>query len=434
VLYEETRRTQADGSSTRAARRACGLASPALDAVILETYFSAFRAAGELPAPPRALEPRDREPLALDTNLLSEVVGRPVSKFELLSNGSDHSIVSELTAWRSKRTTGLFRGLLTTGASAQNVMVKVKARDRDVIAVGEALADLVDPAVGREYRRFSERIGFAASHAREIAIYQQRDPRFIRHAPAVLGTVANDETETWIAALEYVEDAVVADPEAARTWDRGDIEAAVDGLAALHSIWLGREQDLRVAPWIGYEQSTAGMVEMRPLWAALATHAEPSFSAWSDPDVTRIHRHLISTVDGWWQTLENGPRTLIHNDFNPRNICLRGADRRLCAFDWELATIGAPQRDLAELLTFALPPDVSREEMCELVTRHRAALERESGQPLDPETWEQGFSAGLCDFLINRLAIYTIVNRVRRQPFLPRVLRTWRALYQLFPQ
>ena len=52
--------------------------------------------------------------------------------------------------------------------------------------------------------------------------------------------------------------------------------------------------------------------------------------------------------------LDDSPRTLIHNDFNSRNIALRRtADGlRLCAFDWELATIGDPLTDLGLLLMF----------------------------------------------------------------------------------
>ena len=40
---------------------------------------------------------------------------------------SDHSIISELTAWRSGRATGLFR--------ERDTVVKVKARESDVSSV-----------------------------------------------------------------------------------------------------------------------------------------------------------------------------------------------------------------------------------------------------------------------------------------------------------
>ncbi|MBA3297453.1 MAG: hypothetical protein H0U19_10990 [Acidobacteria bacterium] len=67
------------------------------------------------------------------------------------------------------------------------------------------------------------------------------------------------------------------------------------------------------------------------------------------------------------------------------------------------------------------------------IEHHRAALERESGLIVDRERWTRGFSSALYDVLINRLGMYAVVHRVRRQSFLPRVVRTWRHLYQQFP-
>jgi thiamine kinase-like enzyme len=174
------------------------------------------------------------------------------------------------------------------------------------------------------------------------------------------------------------------------------------------------------------------MTGMSALWTTLADHAAPFFSSWADPDLAAIHRRLVSSVDRWWPALNIGPRTLIHNDFNPRNICLRGEHATLCAYDWELATLGAPQRDLAEFLCFVLPPDAALDDVSPWIERHRVALEREHGRPIDPDVWIAGFQGALYDLLINRLSVYAVVHRVRRQPFLPRIVRTWRNLYQLF--
>jgi aminoglycoside phosphotransferase (APT) family kinase protein len=174
---------------------------------------------------------------------------------------------------------------------------------------------------------------------------------------------------------------------------------------------------------------------MADLWSALADHAAAAFSSWTGGDIATIHRNLVRTVDRWWPALERSPRTLIHHDFNPRNICLRGTGgaARLCAYDWELATLGAPQRDLAELLCFVLPSDVGADHVRTWIERHRRALARESGSCIDADQWHTGFRAALYDVLINRLATYALIHRVRCQRFLPRVVRTWRRLYQHFP-
>ncbi len=378
-----------------------------------------------------------------DPRFLSGVVGATVRRVDILSAGSDHSIVSELTAWRSKRPTGLFRVRLVLDDEPRDVFIKIKALDTDVMAVGEALAGLVDPAVGRAYRRHIGRIGFAASDAREIAVYRQADPRITAHLPRVLGTAADESTGTWIAVLEDVRGAALVDSvDRPEDWGQAEIGAAIDGLAALHAVWLGRDDELQRKPWIGHVPTASASEEMTDLWTALADHAGPHFSAWADPDIAQIHHRLVAGAGDWWQPLEAGPRTLIHHDFNPRNVCLRSTSKgwrggdgerlRLCAYDWELATLGAPQRDLAEFLCFVLT-DGTTADAGRWIEHHRVALERASGTALDAHRWVCGFRSALYDVLIDRLAMYTMVHRVRRQSFLPRVVRTWRRLYEQFP-
>jgi len=445
-LYEERRRTHALSNHTKATRSANGATCPDLDAALLETYFGAFRAAGDLPDPPvRGSEmPGVRGSVdVFDPRFLSSVVDATVRRVDILSAGSDHSIVSELTAWRSKRPTGLFRARLVLDDGSRDVFIKVKALDSDVMAVGEALADLVDSGVGRAYRRHIGRIGFAASHAREIAIYRQTDPRITKHLPRVLGTAADESTGTWVAVIEDVRGAALVDSaDRPEDWGQAEIAAAIDGLADLHAVWLGRDDELQRNPWTGHVPTACAVREMTDLWTALADHAATHFSAWADPDIAHIHQRLVACAGDWWEPLEEGPRTLIHHDFNPRNVCLRstlkgwsgsaGESLRLCAYDWELATLGAPQRDLAEFLCFVLT-DRTTADAGRWIEHHRAALERASGTAIEAESWTRGFRSALYDVLIDRLSIYAVVHRVRHQSFLPRVVRTWRCLYQQFP-
>ncbi len=311
-----------------------------------------------------------------------------------------------------------------------DVRLKAKAADEDVIAVGESLSALVDARVGEAYGRWSDRIGLAKSHHREIEIYRQTDSRFVAHAPALLGSILDDERRIWALALENVRGGVLMNASDDRPgWTSEHIAAVIDGLAALHAIWYGREIELRRLPWIGHVQSAVSMPEMRDLWTALARQAAPSFSSWARPEIGAVQQQLIDTIACWWPSMEIGPRTLIHNDFNPRNLCLR--DGRLLAYDWELATVGAPQRDLAEVLTFVLPPDVRAPELQRWIDRHRLALERTTGASIDAGIWQTGFRAALCELLINRFSMYAVVHRVRRQAFLPRVVRTWWRLFEL---
>jgi thioester reductase-like protein len=422
-LYEEGRRARASHAMTDRALAGPDTDCPPLDAALLDTYFRAF-VAGRIIPPPEAPATAQHPPVD------------PFPPLTPVSGGD--SIIGELTAWRSRRPIGLFHARVAPapGAPAEDAVVKVKARDADAIAVGEALAQLCDPVVGDMYARWRDRVGLTASHVRELAIYGQTDPRFVRHAPKVLGIRSDEASATWAVALERIDDARLMDSACRRdAWDGTAIGAAIDGLSSLQAIWYGRERELGTRPWIGYVQTATGMAEMAGLWSALAAHAAPAFSSWAGPDAGAIQQRLIASIPRWWPRLEQAPRTLIHNDFNPRNICLRGSadGLRLCAYDWELATVGAPQRDLAELLAFVLPDDVPAESVDAWIERHRAALARAAGVRIDRPAWRAGFAASLYDMLINRLALYALIARVRPQPFLPGVVRTWRRLYALHP-
>jgi aminoglycoside phosphotransferase (APT) family kinase protein len=212
------------------------------------------------------------------------------------------------------------------------------------------------------------------------------------------------------------------------------IEAVIDGLAQLHASWYAREAELRMRPWIGHISSRESMVDMTPLWRALADHAEPYLAEWAGRSIVETQQALIDSVGHWWQAFESSPLTLIHSDFNPRNVALRreGDGLRLCAYDWELATLGLPQRDLVEFLCFVLHDNSSRDEVCRYVERHRVALEAATGCAIAQDDWQAGVHAGLAEVLINRLAFYVMIHRVRPQAFLPRIARTWQRLHALF--
>jgi aminoglycoside phosphotransferase (APT) family kinase protein len=349
----------------------------------------------------------------------------------------DDSIIGELTAWRSGQSTGVFPySLRLADQGDRHVVVKIKPRDRDAIAVGQALADVCDERIGLAYARWSDRLGLTGADRREAAIYAQRDGRFVTHAPAVLG-IGSDETsgQTTIVLERLTGAALAGSVERPELWNPAAIDTAIRGLAALQSIWLDRTSTLAAQPWIGHIPSAASMSDMLDFWTASASHARSRFATWAGDSMAPIQDRLIESVGDWWTAIDEGPRTLIHNDFNPRNICLRREPDglRLVAYDWELATIGAPQHDLAELLCFVVTERTNRQDVHAWIERHRVLLEAETGAAIDRREWINGFRASLYDLLLNRLPMYCLIDRVRRQRFLPRVVRTWRRLYQWFP-
>ena len=120
------------------------------------------------------------------------------------------------------------------------------------------------------------------------------------------------------------------------------------------------------------------------------------------------------------------PRTLVHNDFNPRNLGLRPGGR-LVAYDWELATLDVAQRDLAELLAFTLAPEVEQDEVAHYLEVHRNALDPE----LDRALWRSGYRLALNEFLLTRLQMYLMAHTHNEYAFLPAVVQTAWRLWEL---
>jgi aminoglycoside phosphotransferase (APT) family kinase protein len=172
------------------------------------------------------------------------------------------------------------------------------------------------------------------------------------------------------------------------------------------------------------------MSEMVPLWDALSIHCAEEFPDWFEKEDKAIHRELIRNIPQWWPRIEAMPRTLVHNDFNPRNLCFRktAAGLNLVAYDWELATLHLPQHDLAELLTFALTPEAPKDAVDHYLEHHRRALEKRLGKPVDPKAWRAGYRYCLWDLSLNRVAMYLLAHTFRHYPWMKRVVLTLRQL------
>ena len=444
-LYEEKRRRRTRCDFSRALLAQAGVTCAPLDTHLLDRYFDSYTERCLIPTVARATPLRHNARLsspfvkAIEHSLRRRNCDPAlrITNVELFPMNGDDSIVAELTSWKRGSRPGLRRARLTTESrdgctSVIDLMLKSKPPDTDAIEVGEHVARLCGRQLGDAYAAWRDHIGLTRGHLRELAIYETGDQRFLDHVPAPLTVLRDDERGEWLMALEYISDAPVANAWD-RAWTNIEIDAALRGLAVLHAVWRDRWETLVSKSWLAPRRSSAQMAEMLPLWAALAANARPAFMKWAGPALVKAHESLLCKINRWWQPLENNLQTLIHNDFNPRNIMLRGFPLRLCAYDWELATIGAPQRDLAEFLCFTLAPETSADDAPAWLQRYCGLLEEQTGTTIDRIEWEAGFRAALCDFLIDRLAMYAMIHRFRPQAFLPRVVRTWLMLHNRFP-
>ncbi len=392
-LYEETRRNPMCSQKSKATLN--GQSPSAMDARLLQKTFDNLVHFGYLPAARR----EGMGPGETGQNELSELKQDRIA--------GEHGIIGELASWRYGKAAGLTRREL----QGRTVVAKSQVPDEQTLDVGQEVAYLCSEALGDAWKANRDRNEANGSHLREAAIYALEDDAIVRHRPAVHGI------ETGALVIEDLTGLPMLN-SAHTVWSDEQIGSALSGIANIHANWFGKPP---TEPWLPPPRECEAQFD---LWSALADVAlEGVFGDALGESGRHRHAFLRQEVARWSKVESDQPTTLIHNDFNPRNVALRN-DGRLVAYDWELARVGLPQRDLAEFLCFALDPSVSEETVSNWVDIHRQTLEEATGQTIDQDAWNLGFGAGLADFMVTRLPMYAMINRFHPQPFLERVTKT----------
>jgi thioester reductase-like protein len=343
--------------------------------------------------------------------------------------GAEHSLLGELACWRSEGLAALHaRTLRLTRAggrtSTLELMLKPKPAAERLCALTAEVAARCDRELGAAFAAYGPQSEFAASAQRELALYAGACGALRAHMPVYFGAI--ELRGTPVLMLERLHGAALIDSvDTPARWSPACVRTALRGAARIHAQWLGREQAL--ARLHVHSSSAAADPAAAERWlAALSAHAAPWLRQWLGGAAARAHAQLAADQLLRLQAASKLPRTLVHHDFNPRNVALRATPLglRLCAFDWELAAYDLPQRDLVELVCFVLAPEDAAQAAGHFELA-RLALERACRRAFDAGAWHSGVRIALAEFGARRLPMYFIAHRFRPQGFLERVTRTW---------
>ena len=350
-----------------------------------------------------------------------------VLRVQPLAVDNSASILAVLTAGRSEKAIGHFGldVLLESEGKRQSrrMVMKLKPHGREIADMLASLAAACGEPLARVYSPYKSLTGFANTHRREVEVYGNLADGM---QPRIFGLHADDKTESYAILMEYLEDVSLLNsvmrPE---DWTDAHIKQALRQLAAWHAAHLGksfalRPDDASDAPCRGY------MTGLSPLWEALLDNAARKFPGLYTPARVQRMRTAIDTIPAYWQELEKMPRTLVHNDLNPRNTCFKGAGPtlRFCAYDWELATCHVPQYDVVELLSFVLDRERYAQRGAYLEF-YRQALHDRTGLYADAQGFRRGAALAARDFGLHRLGLYLMGHSVSPYPFLPRVVESY---------
>lgn len=340
-------------------------------------------------------------------------------------------ISSELGALAERRKlTGLHPLTVTLtpgrgGPTTLELVAKVKPRGDEIVSGVAKLLSLCGPEVATAWDRWGADTEFTAAHRRELSVYRRPEAALTGLLPRCYGLLEDDEREAYVILMERLRDD-------GAPWTRDRIADALRAIAPVHGHWLGRDQELLAEGWLHGPPEPAFLAKARDLWEALARQAAADHPDLIDRARLDILLGIAEDAGYWTQELHALPRTLVHNDFNPRNIARH--DGRVVVYDWELATVDVPQRDVVELLAFTLGPEATAEDVDDLLAVHADALTTtapETARTFGAAERHRGYRVALRTFLMSRLALYATGHTHREFAFLPRVVHTAFRLWDL---
>lgn len=355
----------------------------------------------------------------------SEIKVQSVKQFPVDNSAS---ILSTLNAGTTGQEIGHF-GLEVSFTKdgkpcSKRLVMKVKPHGDITSAMLKGLSQLIGEPLVTAYEPFTKLTGFQNTHMRELEVYKKL-PTSLQ--PEIFGLMEDRSNNIFLVLMEALEDVdllnSVMEPE---KWTAEYIEESLSRIARWHSTHLGNTSTLNKHYWNQDVPSKEYMMKLQPLWEALLKNAALNLPEVYTKENVGLLENAIEKIPGYWEVLEQQPKTLIHNDFNPRNICFKnsGGSPRISLYDWELATFHVPHYDVVEFLSFVLIPE-NYDQRLRYIEYYREELNRLTGRFEDSKQFQKTFAFAALDFGLHRLGMYMMAHSVSPYPFLPRVINSY---------
>ncbi|EPZ49931.1 putative hydroxymethylglutaryl-CoA reductase (NADPH) [Bacteriovorax sp. BAL6_X] len=286
------------------------------------------------------------------------------------------------------------------------IILKSKPLDTDVIAGFAAIAGFADSDIRRKFIKTIHNNEFTKCHIREIEAYRMVSKNYARYMPELHGTYVNVQKEAYLLLLEnlnFSQIELMNTQGSLELWISSTRELIYDAISKIHKGFANSQE-------VAESSLNLGKVNIdKDLSKSIITYirAQNYISAKTEEKLEEV----LDNVEQWAKVINEGPKTLTHNDFNPRNICFKNG--RPCFYDWELSRFNSPYRDLVEFMSFTTPSGEIASDIEYYFAKDGLELTRE-------EKLENMLSCAN-EYLLNRVLFYYVGHSVNEYEFMPHI-------------
>lgn len=291
------------------------------------------------------------------------------------------------------------------------MIIRSKALDLDVIRGLHTIASSIDTQLADLIFKYKDQLEYRNCHLKDVLLNSWLQKWQFPFFPACFGTFVDENREIYLIFQEYLESSnfkLINSENQPEIWTSGDVHKIIEAITYFHknTSELSQSIILPFKPW-----------EAEELYARMLRIILQETNKNLNPESIRYLLELLPELERTAMSQTILP-TIIHNDFNPRNIMMRNSGEPVI-YDWELATIDLPSRDILEFLSFFLPPEFSKDEFMSYLAFHRSFYPQYT-----EEEWRKAYLYSMQVYLITRISFYEVSAILAKYEFSSRVCKT----------
>lgn len=343
----------------------------------------------------------------------NEIISIDIKQSELIDNG----ILTHIAGRISKKLIGFEMLDLKTKDQKgvihnQQLLFKSKALDEEVIKGLHVIAASIDPELSNQIQLCKSNLEYKNCHLKETEIYGFLNKNKFTNIPQLFGEYADLGREIHIIIIEYLDPGkikIINSENAPWKWNEFLIKKAIHAANESHILFKDHLTDFKFSNTV-FEPWRSNSLYNK-LVEILINEEKDSVRKKELAALINCSLELKKLSE-----MIDVQKTIIHNDFNPRNIAINSNDKPII-YDWELAVLNYPHRDVIEFLTFTLPDDFSKEMLFDHLNYHYS-LQLQTNK----KKWFEAYYYSTLELIISRILFYEVAGIVVKYEFSKRIL------------
>jgi hydroxymethylglutaryl-CoA reductase (NADPH) len=324
------------------------------------------------------------------------------------SNG----IITELTASNSDKFIGMSIWNIHNPAGAELALLKSKPTAAETLNCMYILTGMIDPALAKEFEKYKFESDFANCHLKELEIYKALKEMKSNSIPLIYNTYQDQSREIYLILMEFLnkQDLKIFNSEMnSHLWSTADIKLTL------------KEHFKSIAMLKNIETNELFKPSSRKSFSFYKKSLEVIQEEYGSryQDLYLIYEKAFKVISN---TKSYSFECIIHNDFNPRNIAIT-KQARIITYDWELARKDSPTRDFIELISFLVDNEEVLASWDDLNLSAQKYSTEFLGHCYTSDEWELDMKLAFSWFLVDRVSLYLVGNRLTEYEFVPKLIQ-----------